>query len=117
MKLLTETTIRKHDHNLKLFPCYTKYVAKLRLSKNWKPCTTEVVKLKKKVDKLSIEYTNCENFGQKVKAKRIFKKAMRLTDKISVLLGFEGRDKAHGGKTNAKQAVTKEDRTNVEPSV
>jgi len=96
--LLPEKTIRKLDGNLKPFPNYTKFTKKLRLSKHWKPCVTEITLLKKKVDKLSKEYEQRQAFGQKVKAARIFKKAMRLTDRLSTLLGFDGKSKV---QTNA----------------
>jgi len=87
-----------------------KFEPKQKLSKNWKPCKTELTMLKKKVDKLAEEYSQRKALGQHMLAKRIFKKAMRLTDRISLLLGFDGRAnhqvKVDGGKTNAKQVAT-----------
>ena len=88
------------------YPNYNHEPLKFRKGKHWKPCSSELVKLKRKVDKLSAEYTQRQALGQTVRAKRIFKKAMALTDRISVLLGFDGKAAVNkGGKANEKQVA------------
>ncbi len=71
------------------FPCYSKFTPKLRLSKNWKPGTTELTRMKKKLDRLVPIYEDCKNFGQVVKAKRIFRKALQISKRVTELLGRE----------------------------
>jgi len=67
-------------------PCYRKFVPKLRLSKHWKPCTTELQRMQKALDKLTPLYEDANNFGQKIVAKRILKKATQISKRISTLL-------------------------------
>ncbi len=71
------------------FPNYHKHRPLLRKGKNWKACTSELVRMKKALDKLSPRYDDAKNFGQVIKAKRMFKKAMQISKRISVLLGMD----------------------------
>ena len=86
--LLPESTLRKVDDNLKMFPNFLpKYQPVLRKGKHWKPQTSELEVMKKKLDKLVPEYEQVKAFGQVVRAKRIFKKALQISKRISVILG------------------------------
>ena len=71
-------------------PNYTKAELTFTKGKHWKPCKTELSIMKKKLDKLTPAYTDAQNFGLDVTAKRIFKKAVQISKRITVLLG--GRD-------------------------
>ncbi len=88
------------------FPCYSKFEPHQYLTKNWVPCVTELEKMKKKLDKLVPVYEDSKNFGQLVKAKRIFKKALQISKRVTELLGRE----AHAN------SVTKEETDNAKAS-
>ncbi len=85
------------------FPCYSKFEPKIRLTKHWKPCTTELTRMKKKLDRLVPIYEDAKNFGQVVKAKRIFRKALQISKRVTALLGRE-----------ADVSSTKKDTTDAE---
>ena len=56
----------------------------------YKPCTNELQKMKKALDKLTPKYEQAQALGMKVKAKRIFKKALQVSKRISALLKQSG---------------------------
>lgn len=73
------------------FTCYTKAKLTFRKGKHWKPCTTELAIMKKKLDKLASGYEQVNALGQKVKAKRMLQKAVQLSKRISELLKLGGQ--------------------------
>ena len=86
--LLPRKTPRMMDVNLRIFTNYVpdKKVV-LRKGKHWKPCTSELVRMKKALDKLVPKYEEAQGFGMIIKAKRILKKATQISKRISILLG------------------------------
>ncbi len=89
------------------FPCYSKFEPKLRLSKNWKPCTTEAIRLQHKIDKMIPIYEDATNFGQKIKAKRIFKKALQISKRLTKLMGRGVNGTDNSSKEEATDAEAK----------
>ena len=72
------------------YPNYDKAKLTFRKGKHWKPCTSELSRMKKALDKLSPDYEQAKALGMHVKAKRIFRKAMQVSKRISVLLQGQG---------------------------
>jgi len=72
---------------------------------DWKPCSTELIRMKRALDKLVPKYEEAQNFGLKIKAKRIFKKAMQISKRITVLLGGERMNHANN---STKEKTTDE---------
>ena len=100
--LLAGKTLRTLDGNLNLLPNYQpNYKPVFRKGKYWKPCNTELAIMKKKLDKLVPVYEEAQGFGLMVKAKRVFKKALQISKRISVLLG-EGGQLDNPSKEKAK---------------